>query len=153
MSLCEVAERACQLGAQKIVIIDRWQGGHGRIQLFKTDGEVMTKILPTTYIFGIMLQRELGAKRRRTHCVFIDRTDGGGQEIKALKENLSDFFCMPVIDPNNASAQYDATMRISMHSSNRLMMSFYTVPDGIEIGPRITVSQVAWEDWSKKLQP
>ena len=75
--------------------------------------------------------------------MFIDRTDGEGQEIKALKENLSDFFCIPVIDPNDASAQYEATMRISMHSSNRLMMSFYTMPDGIEIGPRINVSHVA----------
>lgn len=102
----------------------------------------MTKISPSIYIFGIMLQRELGATRRRTHSVFIDRADGGGQEIKALKESLSDFFCIPVLDPNDASVQYEATMRIFMHSSNRLMMSFYTVPDGIEIGPRIAISKV-----------
>ena len=146
MSLCEVVERASELGAEKIVIIDRWQGGPGRIRLIKTSGEVVTKITPSIYISGIILRRELGATRKRTHSVFIDGTDGGGQEIEALKETLSDFFCIPVMDPNGSSAQYKATMRISMDSSNRLMISFYTVPNGIEIGPRITVSHVAWED-------
>lgn len=146
MSLYEIVERANQLGTEKILIIDRWQGGPGRIRLFKTDGDRIAKVSPTLYISGVIFRRELGATRKRTHSVFIDGTGGGGQEIKALKESLSNFFCIPVTSPNDASTQYQATMRVSMHSSNRLMISFYTMPSGVEIGLRITVSHVAWED-------
>ncbi|MEM3041011.1 MAG: Brix domain-containing protein [Nitrososphaerota archaeon] len=146
MSLFEVAERASQLGAEKIAIIDRWQGGPGRINLFKRDGDTLVRVTPSIDISQVLLQRDLGATRKRIHSVFIDGTDRGGQEIKALQETLSDFFRIPVIDPNKASAQFEAAIRISPNSRNRLRLSFYALPESIEIGPRITISHVEWAD-------
>jgi len=144
MSLYEVGEKAAELGAEKIIIVDRWKGDAGRIRFFKVE-EGVTQVSPYIFIRGIKLQREFKASRKPNRLLFIEDADAENPEIKRLKEKLSDFLSLPIMDINEAPPEYRATMRLSMSPSRLLRISFYTLPENVEVGPRITISKVAWE--------
>ena len=58
MSLKELWEGAVEEGLNRVLIIDRWKGGLGRIKLYRIkDGEIV-EVPPHICIRGIRLQRE-----------------------------------------------------------------------------------------------
>lgn len=145
MNLYEVAEKAIELGAEKIVVIDRWKGGPGGIKLFEITEKNMIQVSPTMYIHGINLRREIKAPRKPAHSLFIDKTDDANRETRRLKERLSNFFSIPTMNAKEAS-KYQMAMRFLTDSSSGLLrISFYMLPENIEIGPRITISHVVWK--------
>ena len=144
MSLYEVGEQAVALGAEKIVIGDRWKGGYGKIRFLKI-GEGLTQVPPYIYIHRIKFQREFAAPRKGYHPLFIDEAEREGSETKNLAQMLSSFLGLTIMDPNKASPENWTIIRLSVDPSRKLQISFYMLPENIEAGPRITVSHVAWE--------
>ncbi|MEM2110641.1 MAG: hypothetical protein QXX08_02050 [Candidatus Bathyarchaeia archaeon] len=147
MSLYEIAEKAVELNAEKIVIIDRWKGGPGRIRFYKTSRNIANQVLPQIYLSGVKFQRELKKfkGRRIISSLFIDEMDGNNQEVKRLKEELSSFFGVPIMNSNDAATKYSVAMRFSVDTSGFIKISFYSLPSNVEIGPRIIVSHVVWQ--------
>jgi rRNA maturation protein Rpf1 len=146
MSLYEIAEKAAELHAEKIVIIDRWKGGPGRIRFYKIGRNIMSQVRPQIYICGVKFQREFKGFKRVSpvNSLFIDETDDSDREVKRLKEELSSFFSIPLVNRINAEAKYSVAMHFSVDVSGHIKISFYSLPGSVEIGPRITVSHVVW---------
>ena len=144
MSLNELAEKATQLGAEKLVIIERWKNGFGRIRLLKVSGRII-QVPPCIYIRSIKAQREFDTPRKPNRLLFIDKTDGENPEAKSLIEGLSDFFVLPVMRTEKALPEYRAAARLAVDGSHAIRLSFLALPENVEIGPRITVSRVEWE--------
>jgi len=50
MSLNGVAEKAVQLNANKVIVIDRWKGGLGEIRFFRIGHKGFTQVTSQIYI-------------------------------------------------------------------------------------------------------
>jgi len=59
-----LAEKAYELEADRVIIVDRWKGGPGKIELFNVR-EALVGVPPLIYIRGIKLQREMGFPKSR----------------------------------------------------------------------------------------
>lgn len=141
-----VAEKALEIEANRVVIVNRWKGGPGKIELFKVDGELVG-LPPLVYVRGIKLQREFDKSRMKPFNSIAVAAAGPSEdlEIGRLAGALSGFFGLPAMPMDEASSgNFDACMLISRDASRKIRLTFVTLPEGREVGPRITISKLAW---------
>jgi len=143
MSMDEVAEKALEHGADRVVIVDRWQGGPGKIEFFHTAPSGLVHVPPILYVAGIRLQREFpSVKLKPVHSLVITQSVGNSMQIV---DSLSKFFGVSILLEKEASLNYPMAVRISLDSSGRVQMTFMLLPQKVEIGPRITLRRVSWK--------
>ena len=144
LSLEGVAEEAASRDLDKVIIIDRWKGGPGRIRLFMVTEEGLEEVPPRIYIRGIKLQREFGIRRRYRIRSLIIRGLNNKSDVARLSKALSDFLNIPCGGLKSIE-RYQAEMRIDLDELMRIRISFFLLPDMAEIGPRITISHLIWD--------
>ncbi len=146
LNLDGIAERASECHADRVIVVDRWRGGPGKIELFRTGPEGLIPVSPLMYIAGIRLQKEVQtAKTKPIRSVAmtmpIEKTP---QETK-IRESLSKFLGIPVSSISEAVSSCSAAMHISHNDSHQTQITFMLPFENVEIGPRITLSHVVWE--------
>lgn len=145
MGFRAVLEKAAEIGAEKVVIIDRWKGRPGRIRLFEI-GEKIVQIPPQLYLRGIKLRREFKIEEVSIpRTVFIEESEGENDEIRKIREAFSKFFNLPKAKLNDKNGISFTLMHFSMDHENLIRVSFYLMPRKIEVGPRIRISHAVWD--------
>jgi len=143
MGMDQVAEKALEHGADRVIIVDRWQGGPGKIEFFHIGASGLVQVPPILYVAGIRLQREFApTKLKPAHWLVIARSADNSTEIT---ESLSQFFNVPVLPEKEASPKHLVAMLISHNATRRIQITFMLLPQKLEIGPRITLRRVVWE--------
>jgi len=143
MSIDEVAEKALEHGADRVVVVDRWQGEPSKIEFFHVGTEGLIPVPPILYIVGIRLQREFApTKLKRFHSLAITQSLGNSLE---MVDSLSKFFNLPVLPEKEAFSKYQVIMRVSHDATGRVQTTFMLLPQNVEIGPRITLERVEWK--------
>jgi len=66
-------------------------------------------------------------------------------ETVRIAEHLSDFFNLPRLTIDEAATKYQASMHVSLDVSGRTQITFMSLPQRVEIGPRITLSKAVSE--------
>jgi len=145
LSLDEVAERALELNADRVVVVDRWKGGPGTIKLFRVEPAGLTPVPPLMYVAGIRLQREFEAGTKAVRSLAVTTAPESSSEVTKIAENLSSFLNFPLASIDEAASKYQASMHVSQNASGRIQVTFMLLPQMVEIGPRITMSRVMWE--------
>jgi rRNA maturation protein Rpf1 len=145
LSLDGVAERALELNADRVIIIDRWKGGPGTIKLFRVKPTGLTPVPPLMYVSGIKLQREIEAETKVTRSHVVTTAPESSSEITKIAENLSNFLTLPLSSIDEVTSKYKASMHISYDASGRIQLTFMFLPQMVEVGPRITMSRMVWE--------
>jgi rRNA maturation protein Rpf1 len=145
LNLDGVAERAVELNANRVVVIDRWKAGPGKIKLFRIEQNGLAPVPPLMYISGVRLRREFEAKTKRIRSLVVTMEPENPTETIRITEQLSDFFNLPMLPIDEAVTKYQASMHISLDASRRTQIIFMLFPQTVEIGPRITLSKVVWE--------
>jgi len=146
LSLDGVAEKALECAAEKVVIVDRWQGGPGKIQLFKVRPDGLMSIPPIIFVSGIRLRREFGeAKSRRVGSLAMIVPSRSHERVFEVAEALSSFFNIPFLSMNEAVSRCNTAMHLSFDSKGRVQFTFLSLPRKVEMGPRITISNTVWE--------
>jgi rRNA maturation protein Rpf1 len=145
MSLDGVAEKAIELEADRVVVVDRWRGGPGKINLFQVSSTGLKSVPPLMLISGIRLRREFkeGTRRARSSAITLEPEDSA--ELKKIAGRMSQYFSLPVLCVDEASRKYGASMHFSFDSSRRLQITFMLLQRMVEIGPRVTLSKLVWE--------
>ena len=145
MSLDGVAERAIEVDADRVVVVDRWRGGLGKINLFRISSTGLKSVPPLMLISGIRLQREFkeGTKRARSSAITMKPEDSA--ELERIAGRLSQYFDLSVLPVDEAARKYGASMHFSFDSSRRLQITFMRLQQMVEIGPRVTLSKLVWE--------
>ena len=141
-----LAEKALELDADRVIIVDRWKGGPGKIELFHVK-ESLLGVPPLIYIRGIKLQREMGFPKSRPFDSMAITASYSSQdeEIPKLVEALSNFLQVPVTKPNESfEKKYQVLMGVNRDAMERIRITFFKLPENREIGPRITVSHLIW---------
>jgi len=143
MSMDEVAEKALEYGADRVVIVDRWHGGPGKIEFFHIGRSGLVPAPPILCVAGIRLQREFAQTwSKPVHSLVVTQSDGYFAEIA---DSLSKFFGVPVSLEKEALPKYQVAMHISQNATKRAQITFILLPQKVEIGPRITLWQVVRE--------
>ena len=146
LSLEGVAAKAIEFGAEKVVIVDRWKGGPGKIELYHVNGKLQP-IPPLIYLRGVKLRREFQTmpRGRRIKSVAIAALSKPSQEVGRLEKALSDFFGIPIISCEDKFEGYNAIMLITTNSAGEIVTTFRLLPENMEIGPRIRISHLIWD--------
>jgi len=144
MSLRQLAERAVEEGISRLVIIERWKGGPGRIKLYKIEGGEIVQEPPQICIQGIRLQREFERGEVTVKSLMISKPENETSDVTMLAEALSDFSDIPMMNANEALSRYKAAMEIRRSKTERISLSFLLFPGRAEIGPRVTISHLVW---------
>ena len=140
-----IAERAVELNADRIVVIDRWKAGPGKIKLFRIEPTGLIPVPPLMYVAGVRLQREFEAKTKHVRSLVVTTKPENPPETVRIAECLSDFFNLPRLSVDEAAAKYQASMHVSFNASRRNQITFMLLPQMVEVGPRITLSKLVWE--------
>jgi len=146
LSLDGVAEKALELHADHIVIIDHWKDGFANIRFFRTSISGLTPFPPLINIASARLRREFEARTKPIKSLAILMPSENSLAVKRLVQSLGDFFNLPVFVGKDIVSNFAAVMRISSTTSDRFQITFVLLPSSIEIGPRINVSKVIWDE-------
>jgi rRNA maturation protein Rpf1 len=146
LSLIRIAEKALENKADKVVIIDRWKGGPGKIRFFRVNSTGLKAIPPLIYIKGIRLQRTFEkAKDTPIHSVGLIPPSKKANQTFKVARFISEFFGVSMILKEEDWKKFQAAITVSLDSMKRMRISFLLLPKKIEIGPRIIVSHVIWK--------
>ena len=149
LSLEGLAEKALEYNANKVIIVDRWKGGPGKIQFFYLDAKGLKAIPPLVYLQGVKFRRDFREnmpRGRRIRNIAMKPSLNQDVERKKFEEMLANFFEIPFLSVDEAvNNGYDAIMQISQEALNRTKIAFMLLPEQVEIGPQIIVSHLIWE--------
>jgi U3 small nucleolar ribonucleoprotein protein IMP4 len=145
MSLDGVAEKAIELEADRVVVVDRWHGGPGKINLFQISSTGLKPVPPLMLIGKIRLRREFkeGTRRAQSSAITLEPEDSA--ELTRIAGRLSKYFGLPVLSLDEASENHRASMHFSFDSSRHIQITFTLLGRMVEIGPRVTLSKLIWE--------
>jgi U3 small nucleolar ribonucleoprotein protein IMP4 len=145
MSLDGVAEKAVMLEADRVVVVDRWRGGPGKINLFQISSTGLKPVSPIMLVAGIRLRREFkeGTRRARSSAITLEPQDS--VELTRIAGRMSKYFGLPVLSLDEASKNHRASMHFSFDSSRHIQITFILLSRMVEIGPRVTLSKLIWE--------
>ena len=145
MSQDGVAEKAIELEADRVIIVDRWHGGPGKASLFLLSSTGLKPVPPLMLMSGIRLRRELKEGRSRVHSSVITLEPKSSREIERTAGRLSQYFGLAVLSLDEACENHHASMHLSFDSPRRLQLTFMLLSRMLEVGPRLTVSRLIWE--------
>lgn len=149
LSLEEMAEKALELGIEKVVVIDRWEKGMGIIEFYEVGQDGLKQVSPIVHVSNVKFRRdfvERTVRERKVKSIAIAVSSKRRFETKKFEDFLSSFFEIPVVLFQEALiGGCDAVMQISADSTNRITATFRYVPELIEIGPQIAISKLVWK--------
>ena len=145
MSLDGVAEKAIEVEADHVVVVDRWRGGPGKINLFRLCSTGLKHVPPLMLIRGIRLGREFEETTRRARSSAITLEPEDSTELERVAERMSQYFGLPVLSADEASRKHRASMHFCFDSSRHIQFTFMRLQRMVEIGPRVTLSKLVWD--------
>jgi U3 small nucleolar ribonucleoprotein protein IMP4 len=145
MSLDGVAEKAIEVNADHVIIVDRHHSTSGTINLFQVLSNGLKPVPPVILLSGICLQRELkeGTKRQCSSVITIKPKDLA--ELKQFAWQMSRFLGLPILSMDKAIENHRVSMHFLLDFSRRLQVTFMILNRMVEIGPRLTLSRLVWE--------
>jgi len=149
LSLEGTAEKALELGAEKVMIVERWKKGLAKIRFFTISEKGLDAVPPLIYIGGLKLRRDLREKMpkgRRIKSLAVASSRNVSLKVERIEKALSEFFNIPIIPFYEVvNRKCDAVIQISADQPNRIIITFMLLPKLVEIGPQIRISHLIWE--------
>ena len=149
LSLERVAGKALELDAEKVMIIERWKGGMGKIRFFGIGEKGLDNVPPLIHISSVKLRRDSGEnekKRKKMKSLAVASSLKAPLKVKRLENALSRFFSIPILLFNEVTKEKcDIAMQILTDQSNKVIITFKFVPGFVEAGPQIRVSRLVWK--------
>jgi U3 small nucleolar ribonucleoprotein protein IMP4 len=144
LSFEEVVKQARIAGADRVMFLQRWKGGPGKIELYELNSGV-DLFFPVIYLASTQHQNELQGRIHETKRLVIVKPQVDGQELKHLSESLSTFLDTPLVEREQAVKDFEIGMTFGKTNSH-LAMSFEILSNNTEIGPRLVIKNLIWSD-------
>jgi len=146
LSLEGIAEKALELAIERVMIVNRWKGGPGKIDFFEIRQDGLNAFPPIIYVRNIKFRREFGkGAPKRIDSVAIATSPKQNFEIKKFENALSGFFDVPILSLEEAiNGKHDAIMQVLADSLNCITITFRIIPELVEDGPQIGISHLVW---------
>jgi rRNA maturation protein Rpf1 len=139
-----LTKMAMESGISKIIIVHRWKGNPGKIELRKIEDSKLKIVPPLIYLAGIKLRREYGIKEKfKIDSVSFEKNSS--PKIKAIAKVFSEFIEIPLIN-EKFKEKFKASLHISQHSKYEAKVAVTSLPNMKEIGPTFIVKHTIWEN-------
>jgi len=145
LSLEGVAERSLELNCDKALILERWMGGPGRIQLLQFKNSNLTPIPPLIYLVEVNLRREYGTLGRFQAEAITIRSEENSELVR-LAKSLSSFFELP-LNTLPPKGSYRVALHVMRHSKWKAKVVLASLPAIREIGPSLTIKHLRWQNF------
>lgn len=145
MGLYGVAEKAIELEAERVVVVDRWRWGSGKINLFRVSSTGLEPVPPVLLIRKLRLRREFkkGPGHAQSSAITLEPEDS--IELIRITERLAKYFGLVVLSLDEACNNYHTSMHFSLDPSRSLRITFLLLSRMVEIGPQVLLSKLIWE--------
>ena len=144
LSFEEVVEQARMARADRVMFLQRWKGGPGKIELYELNSGV-DLFFPVIYLASTQHQNELQGRIHETKRLVIVKPQVDGEELTHLSESLSTFLDTPLVEREQAVKDFEIGMTFGKINSH-LAMSFEILSNNTEIGPRLVIKNLIWSD-------
>jgi rRNA maturation protein Rpf1 len=145
MSLDAVAEKALELEADKVIVVEKWRNKFGQLSFFKMSSTGLMPVAPVLCLSNVTLRRELskGTKRHMSSVVTVPQKTSPEVERAALQ--ISQFLGLPFMRLDDAVENHRASLHFESNSSKSIRATFMMLSRMVEIGPRLTVEKLLWD--------
>jgi rRNA maturation protein Rpf1 len=149
LSLESVAEEAAEVDVKKVIIIDRWEKGFGKIEFFEVGHDGLKNVLPAVFLRNAKFRRNFVEQMptgRKVKSVAIAVASKENFEVEKFRVFLVSFFDVPAVSLDETIRNSnDVIMQIVMDYSKQMTITFRLIPKLVEVGPRIEISYLTWE--------
>jgi rRNA maturation protein Rpf1 len=144
LSFPEIIGKVFDAEADRLIIVERWKGGPGRIQFYQISSEV-TRLPPLLILGGVKMQSDFGRKRLLSKNIAVTVTDDPPKNILDLAKFLSQFLNVPFSAKKSSEDKFTTALHISPIPDGEARIQFNAPPKGTEVGPRLIVKKAVWE--------
>lgn len=145
LSIDGVADRVSEVGGDRAIIVDRWKGGPGKIDLYRLRSGKLDLVYPVLYLAGVRTQDEYGKKTRIRRGLVVTVVKGSSKRIKRIAMALADFLEIRMIEVDSEDLKSHASLHVSPTVGYEARLVFTTPPVIVEVGPAMVVRQITWE--------
>jgi rRNA maturation protein Rpf1 len=143
LSMNGLAEEATQLNADKVIIVERYQGNPGGILFYKVVMDKLKQVPPQIYMNDIKTQDDIGERKSIRRGLAITTIANPSMEVKQLASALSDFLGIPCLD--KPMPNYQAAIHLAPDAKYKAKISLVVLPTFKEVGPVITVKHISYQ--------
>lgn len=134
-----VSEKAFELGADRMIIVERWKGGPRDIKLYSTP--YMSEVPLTLYLSGSKTQDEFGRRITVSKNLIVTVERNALPHVEDLANLFAKFLCIPLFEEPLKCTDFKASAHFSSIGSD-VKIAFTMPPIIREIGPLFTVKYV-----------
>ncbi len=142
-----IIDKALVIKADRLIIIEKWKGGFGKIKLYTISPEV-SRFYPIIYLSHVKTQNDLGFRKTIRKRLAITIQQDTSKDINRLAHALSTFIKLPI-----AHMQKDIPFQASIHFSNLkncwIKIAITMPPILKEVGPILIVKNLLWDNFEK----
>lgn len=144
LALDALAEKALELKANGVVVVDRWRGEPSKITLHNVTSKGLETFFPLLFIANVKLQLDYGQIYKPVGKVAVSFSNGLSEEARRIVERISNFFHLPILNMNADPRKIDASLNFSPQLGYIVKASFTHPPVVREVGPSFTIKTVVW---------
>jgi hypothetical protein len=146
MSLDGVSEKALEISSNRVIVVDRWCDGFSQIKLFQVSSKGLHQIIPIVHLSDVCLRRELNVKTKRFRSTVVTFDSKISIDVRRAAKHISQFLNLPFMSVGEAIEKHRASFHFMFNSSDSIKATFMILGGMIEIGPRLNVSKLTWEE-------
>jgi len=144
LNLKGVVEEALAFGADRLMVLERWKGAPGKIELYVLKPSV-ERYFPMIYLSSVRIQDELHGRASIRNKLVATIPGDAPIELRRLSEALASFLRIPLVTTEHEVKGVSGRLVFEEEESSPIV-TFERPPDGTEIGPRLIIKDLIWTD-------
>jgi rRNA maturation protein Rpf1 len=149
LSFEELIDSLIELNSDRAIIVYRWKGNPGKIELRKFEKPSLKLLPPIIYLASVRLRREYPVKGRfKAEAVSVGLNSD--PETLKLAEVLSQFLNLPLINLKGGTS-CKTSIHIVKHPVYKAKAALTSPPALREVGPSFIVRHMIWRRLEKEL--
>lgn len=132
-----VSERALEIGADRVIVVERWKGGSGVIKLYTLPST--SEAFSALYLAGIKTQDEIGRRKTVREGLMVTVEKNASPPTRHLADLFSKFLRVPLLEDLQKNTGFRASAHFSNFQGSGVKISFTMPPIINEIGPTLIV--------------
>ncbi|MCJ7632204.1 hypothetical protein MUP77_07390 [Candidatus Bathyarchaeota archaeon] len=137
-----LVEDALLAGADRLLIIQRWKGGPGKMELYILKPKVQ-HYFPIIYLNSAILQDELQGHASVRKGLIAMVNEDASSESKLLSDALTTFLQVKRATIRQDLKGFPVSLTIYKADSG-IVVTFKKIASGIEMGPRLVIKNLVW---------
>lgn len=152
MSVEAIAEACAELEADRVVLIERWKGGPGKVVLYRLGDGQLSHVFPILYLVGVKTQDDYGKRTRIGAGLVVTFPEGSAEGVRLIAQALAEFLETPLLETSLKTPEAKASLHVSSSPQNEARLVFTMPAAVVEVGPAMVVKNAIWTELEEKTQ-